>query len=142
MNPELEGKLAEKYPGLFRDRERPPTESLMCYGCECADGWHDIIYEMCSLISRYLNEKGRVDGPQDYRFTQIKEKFGGLRVYGQGGDDYIDGVVDMAESMSYRTCELCGDSARVKSSGNWLKTLCERHAGEMGYGEKERCSAS
>lgn len=57
---------------------------------------------------------------------QVKEKFGGLRFYFSGGDDYIDGIVDMAESMSYRTCEECG-APGTATEGGWIRTLCEEH---------------
>lgn len=57
---------------------------------------------------------------------QVKEKFGGLRFYFSGGDDYIDGIVDMAESMSYRTCEKCG-APGTATEGGWIQTLCEEH---------------
>jgi hypothetical protein len=57
---------------------------------------------------------------------QVKEKFGGLRFYFGGGDDFIDGVVALAESMSYRTCEKCGAPGTSNTSG-WIQTLCEEH---------------
>jgi hypothetical protein len=58
--------------------------------------------------------------------TQVKEKFGDLRFYYRGGDDLIDAVVRMAESMSSRTCEECG-APGTHSSGGWIRTLCEQH---------------
>lgn len=57
---------------------------------------------------------------------QVKEKFGGLRFYFSGGDDWIDGAVAMAESMSYRTCEVCGAPGTSNSKG-YIQTLCETH---------------
>ena len=57
---------------------------------------------------------------------QIKEKFGTLRFYYQGGDDTIDGMVRMAESMSGVTCEECGNPGETKGQG-WVVTLCETH---------------
>lgn len=57
---------------------------------------------------------------------QIKEKFGGLRFYYDGGDREIDGMVRMAESMSYRLCEVCGLPGRPNREG-WIRTLCETH---------------
>lgn len=58
--------------------------------------------------------------------TQVKEKFGTLRFYHNGGDDMIDGMVYMAEEMSSRTCEVCGNPGKTSGSG-WLKTTCEEH---------------
>lgn len=43
-----------------------------------------------------------------------------------GGDDFIRGVVSMAESMSSVTCEECGNLGE-RSSGGWIRTLCKTH---------------
>jgi hypothetical protein len=55
---------------------------------------------------------------------QVKEKFGTLRFYYSGGDEYINGLVSMAESMSAITCETCGKPG-TQTSGGWIKTICE-----------------
>lgn len=57
---------------------------------------------------------------------QIKEKFGGLRFYYQGGDDYISGLVSMAEDWANRSCEMCGAPGK-KMGGGWIRTVCEQH---------------
>jgi len=54
---------------------------------------------------------------------QVKEKFGTLRFYYQGGDEYIHGLVAMAESMTGVTCEECGNPGE-SYSGGWVRTLC------------------
>lgn len=54
---------------------------------------------------------------------QVKEKFGSLRFYYHGGDEYVAGLVDMAEAMSSCTCEKCGNPGNIEGSG-WIKTLC------------------
>jgi hypothetical protein len=59
---------------------------------------------------------------------QVKEKFGTLRFYYSGGDDYIRGLVSMAESMSGVTCETCGKPG-TQTSGGWIKTVCVEHGG-------------
>lgn len=56
--------------------------------------------------------------------VQVKEKFGTLRFYYNGGDEYISGLTAMAEAMSARTCESCGTSAKTSGQG-WLVTLCQ-----------------
>jgi hypothetical protein len=43
MTPGLEKQLIEKYPVLFQDVNKSPKETLMCFGCECGDGWFDIL---------------------------------------------------------------------------------------------------
>lgn len=59
---------------------------------------------------------------------QVKEKFGGLRFYYRGGDEYISGLSAMAESMSYVTCETCGKPGKSNNDG-WIKTACDEHKG-------------
>lgn len=74
--------------------------------------------------------------------SQVKEKFGTLRFYYYGGDDYISGIESMAESMSARTCEKCGKPGKVRQGG-WIQTLCDEHALEVGkIDELEECDES
>ena len=63
--------------------------------------------------------------------SQVKEKFGGLRFYTNGYTDEIGGMIRMAESMSYRTCEVCGNPGRSNHHG-WISTLCDTHRLERG----------
>jgi hypothetical protein len=58
---------------------------------------------------------------------QVKEKFGTLRFYYSGGDDYVRGLENMAESMSAVTCEECGSPGVVRKGG-WIRVLCDTHA--------------
>lgn len=67
--------------------------------------------------------------------VQVKEKFGGLRFYYNGGDDQIQGMVRMAESMSVVTCETCGAPGSTRGGG-WIRTLCDFHEEE--YQKKQR----
>jgi len=57
---------------------------------------------------------------------QIKEKFGGLRIYlGSNGPEWLYNLADRMEDLSYTTCENCGNAGKPKRGG-WIKTLCER----------------
>ena len=59
---------------------------------------------------------------------QVKEKFSGLRFYRSGGadgNDYIRGLIDMAEAISYHTCEVCGKTDKdVSATVGWITTIC------------------
>jgi hypothetical protein len=66
---------------------------------------------------------------------QVKEKFGTLRFYYTGGDDYISGMVRMAESMSGVTCEECGAPGE-QNDGGWIRTLCEEHGASRAIGNE------
>lgn len=139
MKNELQQQLYEEYPQLFSNKDKPPTENLMCFGCDHGDGWYDILSALCWMIAQHeRNKAGRVkylskNDPEKLKelpeyfpvkFDQIKEKFGGLRIYYSGGDDYVQGLVNMAECWSYKTCEVCGERGSP-NKGGWISTLCE-----------------
>lgn len=117
MEKELELKLVEKYPRLFRDYNKSPRETLMCWGCECGNGWYKILAELFEQLSKY----------GDIVLVQVKEKFGTLRVYYMGGIDEnheeIEKLIDEAEGKSAITCEMCGGEGKLTGEG-WLITLC------------------
>jgi hypothetical protein len=70
---------------------------------------------------------------------QIKEKFGTLRFYYDGGDEFIHGLDSMAGSMSSVICEVCGSPGESRSTKKqrWVLVLCDKHAEEQGYIEDE-----
>lgn len=129
--------LYKKYPELFANKDKTPMQSCMCFGVECGLGWYDIISSACYQIKQHEgNEKGlekcKQKNDPSYKseyypvtFDQIKEKFGGLRIYFSGGDSYVEGVVSMAEEMSYKICENCGCPGKPNKEG-WIITLCEK----------------
>jgi hypothetical protein len=58
--------------------------------------------------------------------SQVKSKFGSLRFYYVGGDEFTQGAVSLAERFSRKVCERCGSPAQVKSTRGWLSVLCDR----------------
>lgn len=144
MKQELDKTLVEKYPRIFRDRNAPMTETAMCWGFEHGDGWYNILNELCYQIQQHIdwNNSQRqilLEGnpynrkiPDEIRqvvVTQVKEKYGTLRFYYDGGDDRIDGMVRMAEAMSAVTCETCGNAGKMRGHG-WYYTACDEHTRE------------
>lgn len=130
MSPELEEKIFQKYPKMFpkEEQEEGHQRSLMCYGFSCGDGWYHIIDTLCRNIQAHIDQNIRGLDKEDaehYQVTveQVKEKFGSLRFYISGGDDYIQGMIVMAEALSSKTCEDCGAKAEVTTKG-WIKNLC------------------
>jgi len=57
---------------------------------------------------------------------QVKEKFGGLRFYNIGGDDIIDGMIELAENQSMIICEVCGSMEDITQTRGWVRTLCRK----------------
>jgi hypothetical protein len=139
MKPELDKLLCEKYPKMLINRNKPMTETCMCWGFECGDGWFQILDSLMGNIQHHIDwnnknfEKGYTQYKQVPQVTldQVKEKFGTLRFYYTGGDDVIDGMVRMAESMSAVTCEQCGNPGTTGGQG-WISTLCETHRNKNG----------
>lgn len=105
MTKELEDKLIEKYPKLFMNRNAPPTASLMCFGCECGDGWYRLLDHLFGYLTSIMTHPLELDYVDEYKnkhrqdkdyyskyctyevlppqiiLDQVKEKYGTLRVY-------------------------------------------------------------
>ena len=143
MKQELDKLLCEKYPKMMVNRNLPMTETCMCWGFDCGDGWYNILNQLMGNIQHHIdwkekqrnwNTEWNKEHPDELRvipesipqvtLDQVKEKFGTLRFYYTGGDDVIDGMVRMAESMSGVTCEGCGNVGERKGGG-WVHTYCE-----------------
>ena len=116
---QFESELKTKHPDLFDGHD---------IGLWVGKGWQPIVFSLCRQIDAYLkfvNTK-HSQSPIKVTVAQIKEKFGGLRFYYDGGDQYISGMVQMAEIWAANTCEVCGDPGKQRSGG-WIKTLCDKH---------------
>lgn len=132
---EFENSMTKKYPKMF---------SKPFGGFAVGPGWWPIIESLCHQIHHHVNWKQeqkdkyrRGEGCPDVVVTQIKEKFGGLRFYYDGGDDVVDGMVRMAESWAGRSCEECGKPGKSREGG-WIQTLCDEHEAERQAKMKER----
>jgi hypothetical protein len=138
MKQELDEYLCKVYPKIFANRYKDMTETAMCWGFDCGDGWFQILNQLCNNIQHHLNWKNEdSEVVAQVVADQVKEKFGTLRFYYTGGDDYISGLVSMAESMSGVTCEECGAPGESGGSG-WITTLCETHRAEREQQRAER----
>ena len=145
MHQLLDKYLCDKYPKIFADRYKPMTETCMCWGLDVGNGWYSLLDNLCHNIQQHIdnpqwiyNEKikeyeeppeGTTACPQVVA-QQVKQKFSGLRFYYSGGDEYIHGLVDNAESLSYFICEECGvmDESVGRNKVGWIVTSCREHA--------------
>ena len=133
MNQDLKNKLILTYPEQFKN----------CEWIECGDGWYDLLNSLCYAVQSHLNQRNKTEDPLDhFCWSQIKEKFGGLRAYSYGADSYIRGLITMAESMSYKICENSGEKGklrkqRIGDNGQlvpaWIRTLSDSEAQKEGY---------
>jgi len=133
VSPELEKKLTEKYPELYDYKsEDGKSSDISYYGFSHGDGWFNIIDCLSATITDIMrNHPGRkhltqaeFDETVQVRVAQVKEKFGTLRFYVDNGNREVGAAIQLAESLSARTCESCGSPGRTRSGG-WIKTLCD-----------------
>lgn len=64
--------------------------------------------------------------PPEVKIEQIKEKFGGLRFYIDGGDKEVQGMISFAEYLCGQTCEVSGEKGELCVRGSWFKTLAPK----------------
>lgn len=59
--------------------------------------------------------------------VQVKEKFGSLRFYYDGGDAEVSAMVRVVETLSGLTCETCGKPGTTDNRRGWVYTSCDEH---------------
>lgn len=123
MKKELDDALCRDFPLLYADRHASMQETCMCWGFDCDDGWHDIIREASAKLEALIVAMPE-DQRQHYRAAQVKEKFGGLRLYMTASTPEMDAIISAAEDRSFVTCEACGAVGK-RRGGGWILTLCD-----------------
>lgn len=112
--------MKEKYPAVVPEK----------FGFEIGEGWHSLVSTLIRGIDYRLNPPYNPrKEPIEFYLDQVKEKFGGLRFYYTGGDEYIAGMVSFAENLSTTICEVCGKPGH-RRDGRWIRTLCDQHETE------------
>lgn len=157
MKEELENKLAEKFTFMKKRKsidEQKANGGIIdnlysAFGCECSDGWFDLLYLLCEEIDSAYK---KANMPPDIVIMQIKEKFGTLRFYFkfEGSEqeiyafDFLSGggfrfmqkdtpihkeisdIVRKYEKKSASVCERCGAAGRLRTERRWVITLCDK----------------
>lgn len=111
-------RMEEKFPKMFAGKYG---------GFACGKGWWALLEQLCDTIQHHIDWEHK-QGRECSQVTidQIKEKFGTLRFYYSGGDDYVSGAVSLAENLTDHLCEECGGIG-TRRSGGWVRTLCDVH---------------
>jgi predicted DNA-binding protein YlxM (UPF0122 family) len=118
MKTQLEKLIYDKYPALYRQKDLSMQETCMCWGICVGDGWYKIIDKMSKQLTAYNDKHSLMT-----EATQVKEKFGTLRVYLNQSNSIIDKIVAEAEVASAKTCEICGKPGKLYTKG-WCKVRC------------------
>jgi hypothetical protein len=67
MKRELDEELCRKYPLIFADRNKPMTETAMCWGFDCGNGWYNLIDVLCGMLySDYINAKEKYERTKEW----------------------------------------------------------------------------
>jgi hypothetical protein len=121
-------QMEERFPKMFGHKQYG--------GFAVGEGWWPILESLCANIQSHVDWKqeqkdkySRGEGCPQVKVVQVKEKFGGLRFYYDGGDETISGMVRMAEVWADASCEKCGKPG-VRRGGGWIRTLCDEHEAE------------
>ena len=78
-------------------------------------GWHPLLLQLHDDLT----------GIDDaYTVGDVKEKFGGLRVYLDTYSPETQPLISVAEARSLTVCEFCGQPGRPRPGG-WIKTKCD-----------------
>lgn len=88
------------------------------------EGWRKAFgLQMCREIKEELLKYNSLD---DYRITDIKEKYGSLRWYDSGypKDSKIGSIIEKYEKLSEDICINCGKPAKYYTKG-WINFICE-----------------
>lgn len=124
MNKANTTKLYTTFPDLYGDHDKPMTQTLMCWGFECGDGWFDLIFNLSKAIEAEAEKSGLARSSELWpKALQVKEKFGTLRFYVVNGSNAIYSLISQAEAKSAHICEDCGLPG-VTREGGWVHTTC------------------
>jgi len=119
MDYELEQQIINKYPKLFID----DNQNISVYEFSHRNGWYELLDCLCYDIQSYIDTHNIIQ----VKITQIKEKFGFLSVYYDGGDEdeYIYNLVEFARIISLSICEFCGTINNIGKTKGWILTICK-----------------
>jgi hypothetical protein len=125
MKKELEQKLVQRWPSWF-NVTGDQRETRMADGFAHGEGWFNIVWRQCKDLEPLVAEAEKATG-RPFEALQVKQKFGGLRVYVNHPTDTIRKRIETAQLESLRTCEVCGKSGN-RREGDRIRTVCDDHA--------------
>lgn len=99
---------------------------------ECPKGWWETVKKVEAVLLA-----------ESIQIRQMKEKFGGLRVYWDWPEEWndledetfhnkceqIELLINVADWVCQRTCMVCAEEGTLRKE-NWINVLCEEHYNE------------
>jgi len=126
MNEPNEAHLFSKYPLLYQGHDRKSLSNLMQFGFTCGDGWFRVVDEFSATAEQVIAKMQQAGMPRKNlpKAVQVKEKFGGLRIYiANAAGTGIGELVVETEQKAAETCMRCGAPGSLRQPGYWV-TLC------------------
>lgn len=124
---------------LDRFRRMYPHLLVQNIGLECGVGWFGVLDALFTSLEQQIIEGIRLDRWQRQSdeatrliswpcATQVKEKFGGLRVYMSKPSAEMTELIELAVNRARVTCDVCGEPGVLRDTSGWLRTRCDYHA--------------
>lgn len=110
-----------------------PNGWMLAFGAELINDIDLLVRHMSQPLPEYEGEPGAPRADDDYPYpdvfcvTQVKEKFGELRFYVDGGadqSDLINDLIGVYSTISARTCVGCGSYHDVRMTRGWVNPIC------------------
>jgi hypothetical protein len=100
--------------------------NLMIFGYQCDRGWDNLIDNMLSELEKINNALSEEN--EKFEVTEIKEKWGTLRVYLSQYPQGTKEIIERYEKLSETTCEHCGSdrNAKLRIHKGWYLTRCDK----------------
>ena len=125
----MRDSMKEFWKYKFINPDPTLRSNLMAFGFEIGEGWIPIMHVLCKNIQAVIDSDP--EKYKDFEFTQVKEKWGGLRVYCNRSFDEIEELIEAARSEADKTCEVCGKRGKLREDRPWIQTLCDRCSKEV-----------
>ena len=83
---------------------------------DTSSGWNQLIKDLIEDI---------IELGWNKEVCQVKEKFGGLRLYINESSDEVFKRIGEAEEKSYTVCEVTGGPGKLRRDIGWIRTLSD-----------------
>jgi len=135
MHKTLTDALYSKCPIIYRNRDAADKENrtLMVWGFLCGSGWYDLLLNLSVSLEKNARRQQQMGIPDSKlpMISQVKEKFGGLRVYMKNGSPELYALIEKAQQASTSICECCGDEGKMVVIDGCVMTRCSNHIGHV-----------
>lgn len=123
MKNQINEKLRKAYP-LLMNQDNHGRTPFNLFGIEIGPGWLPVVFEFLGFCEDLQQKTGKA-----VSISQIKEKFGTLRIYCnlpcESMEEHI--IETLFELQSSQICDICGEPGRLGNETGYWCTRCENH---------------